>query len=647
MVAINKTLDKAQKYVAKGYLDKAIDEYRKVLEAKPGDESTRLRVGDLYVKVGKDEDAIKAYHEVGRSLTKKGFYLKAIAVFKQILKLDPTNIDIRYRLAELYTKQGLVADAIGEYDILAKHFESKAKREDALNIIKKMIEIDPENVGIRLRLAEIYDQSGFHEDAFAEYSDASARLVKNGKHDKAEKVLRTLYDNDKKHPMVLEGLIGIAQAKGENDLFLNYSRELISLYDELGDAGKRQEAQERLLEVMPGESGATEVVERAVEEVAEADEGIIEEEAVAEEEVEALQEEIVPEPEEEHPGEPEGDDELTPWTDLVEIEEDTVPSLDETDEGLEVVEETAEVGDGEPEASAEGMDEEGEDADETLETGLEEPEEDSVSDLEGGGLEEEVLEPIAELSPTDIEELPELEAEPLDEVIEEVSEYSEVVDEVGDDEAAVEEERVVAVDETTAEEAGDGEDEALDESGSGFFDLSSELGLDADQDGFMWLDGIEAHAEMNEEFKDGIERQLNKEDSETHYNMGIAFMEMEMHEEAIKEFNVAIKDPQWEFDCQIRLGLSYMEMGEHRKAIACYAGGLAVKGRTESELKGIMYELALAYEADGQGKRAQEIYKKVSNIDSNFRDVAVKIGGVKKVSRPLPTDDEVIEVELI
>ncbi|NOS35741.1 MAG: tetratricopeptide repeat protein [Deltaproteobacteria bacterium] len=254
MDAKSKILDKAQKYIQKGYLDRAIDEYRKVLNAKPGDVSTRLRVGDLFVKIGKQEDAIKEYHEAARTLTKKGFYLKAIAVYKQILKLDPPNIDIRYRLAELYTRQNLIANAIGEYDILARHFESKGKREDTLNIIKKMLEIDSENVGIRLRLAEIYEQSGFHEDAVSEYGNAAEQLIENGKYDTAEKLLNSLYDKGEKQPKVLEGFRAVAKEKGENEQFLSYSRELISLYDELGEEDKKREMCEELLELFPDDS---------------------------------------------------------------------------------------------------------------------------------------------------------------------------------------------------------------------------------------------------------------------------------------------------------------------------------------------------------------------------------------------------------
>ncbi|MFQ5585472.1 MAG: tetratricopeptide repeat protein [Thermodesulfobacteriota bacterium] len=666
----SKTLDRAQKYIEKGYLDKAIDEYRKVLDMSPGDVSTRLRVGDLFVKTGKQEDAINEYHETARTLTKKGFYLKAIAVYKQISKLDPPNIDIRYRLAELYARQNLIADAISEYDLLARHFESKGRREDTLNIIKKMHEIDPENVGIRLRLAEIYEQSGFQEDAVTEYGNAAALLVENGKHDKAEKLFQTLYDKGVKQPMVLEGLREISKEKGDNEQFLHFSRELIALYDDLGDEEKKRDACERLLEVSPddretlgliegmtgGEEAPSEMagVEEERDEEKPVKEGKGEEPHVSLPESEVGVEGVVGEAgaEEEVEGAPQGTGELReereeeggedeepliPWSEMIEVEE-------------------------EPEPTEEQLTEEDEVGEEAVETDLEEVEE--LEEVEGIEIEEEAgeervdesaegepVEEIAELAPADLEELPELEeeasvetepieeapveAEPLEEVVEDVEEHHEAVEEVvggeeeeeepvtetveaeeepGELESAIDEameevkmsdeaiegivgseegpEPVVetaaeaveeesgaleGVEETEAveevEEGAEGVSEGAAEGGetpveTGYVDLTSELGLG----------GVEGREEVRDEFKNGIERQLNREDTETHYNMGIAYMEMEMYDEAVKEFLVARRDPEREFDCQIRLGLSYMATGNPQEAIPVIPAVLLLRG---------------------------------------------------------------------
>src|SRR3989338_10394181 len=100
----SKIIDKAQKLVQKGYLDKAIAEYKRVVEKDPKDATIRLRIGDLYVKINKKDEAIREYTEVAKVHAQKGFYLKAIAVYKQILKLDEGLMETHFKLADLYTK---------------------------------------------------------------------------------------------------------------------------------------------------------------------------------------------------------------------------------------------------------------------------------------------------------------------------------------------------------------------------------------------------------------------------------------------------------------------------------------------------------------------------------------------------------------
>jgi tetratricopeptide (TPR) repeat protein len=129
--------------------------------------------------------------------------------------------------------------------------------------------------------------------------------------------------------------------------------------------------------------------------------------------------------------------------------------------------------------------------------------------------------------------------------------------------------------------------------------------------------------------------------------MGIAYMEMEMFDEAVKEFKIALKDPNRVFDCQVRLGLSYMANGEPQEAIACYTGGLDVTGRTDGERKGLMYELALAYETAGKDESALDFFNKVSAIDSGFRDLSGKLRRLNEKSHFLSIDDNLIEVELL
>jgi pilus assembly protein FimV len=96
-----KVLEAAQKHLAKGAFDKAIVEFQKLVKADPKDVRTWLKIGDLQDKVGQKKEAIDTYARVAEQYAQQGFFLKAVAVFKQILKLDPTRLDVQLKLAEL------------------------------------------------------------------------------------------------------------------------------------------------------------------------------------------------------------------------------------------------------------------------------------------------------------------------------------------------------------------------------------------------------------------------------------------------------------------------------------------------------------------------------------------------------------------
>ena len=102
----DKLLATAQKYISKGQIPKAIGEYRKLVDAFPKDVRSRQKLAELLGRDNKNEDALAEYEVVAKHYTETGFYLKAIALFKQMQKIDASRVDIYHRLAELNEKQG-------------------------------------------------------------------------------------------------------------------------------------------------------------------------------------------------------------------------------------------------------------------------------------------------------------------------------------------------------------------------------------------------------------------------------------------------------------------------------------------------------------------------------------------------------------
>ena len=141
----NKVLEAAQKYLAKGQYDKAIAEYQKVLQADPKDVRTLLKIGDIHTKKGSTREACDAYLKVGEAYTQQGFHLKAVAVYKQILKLDPQRIDVYLKLASNYEQLELTSDAIQTYEQVAAVYLQRNEVDKGLQMLGKMTQLDPQN----------------------------------------------------------------------------------------------------------------------------------------------------------------------------------------------------------------------------------------------------------------------------------------------------------------------------------------------------------------------------------------------------------------------------------------------------------------------------------------------------------------------
>jgi tetratricopeptide (TPR) repeat protein len=197
-----KVLQTALKLVDKKRYDKAIDEYRKLIADDPGDVRTLLKIGDLHLKLEQYELAIATYEQVGEYYYREGFSVKAIAVYKQIrgiIRRHASHLEGRYghivpRLAEIYTQLGLTSDALAAYDEVATRLRQEGRERDALDIFRKVVELDPQNPIAHLRVADSRARLGDIDKAVERFGEAAHIMVRLGRHDDALKVLDRLLE---------------------------------------------------------------------------------------------------------------------------------------------------------------------------------------------------------------------------------------------------------------------------------------------------------------------------------------------------------------------------------------------------------------------------------------------------------------------
>ncbi len=138
--------------------------------------------------------------------------------------------------------------------------------------------------------------------------------------------------------------------------------------------------------------------------------------------------------------------------------------------------------------------------------------------------------------------------------------------------------------------------------------------------------------EIFDEFKKGVELQSVREDVDTHYNLGVAYKEMGLLDDAIGEFILTPEDEPKYIQSRYMLGLCYMEKGEYQKAISEIERALACP-ETPGEARhgiGMHYDLGLAYQGAGNISAALSEFQIVSQMDSRYRDVGAKLKVLKK-----------------
>jgi pilus assembly protein FimV len=201
-----KALSAAEKFVQQGKLPNAIAEYEKVLKADPKELTVSNTIGDLYARLGQADKAVESFKSVGDAYAAQGFTVKAIAMYKKLTKLRPT-LESVLRLAELYTQQGLFNDARAQYLQVAEEFLRSGELEQAVRIFQKTLEMDPENVAMRTRLAEVYVRLNKKTEAWQLFAAAADSLRARGQLGPAEEILNRMLtlDPSNSHALLLRG----------------------------------------------------------------------------------------------------------------------------------------------------------------------------------------------------------------------------------------------------------------------------------------------------------------------------------------------------------------------------------------------------------------------------------------------------------
>src|SRR5207248_6740074 len=108
-----------------GKLDQAIAEYVRVVEDQPRDWNTANILGDLYVRAGQVDKAVEQFIRIADHLQAEGFFPKAGALYKKVLKIKPDHEQALLQSAEVAASQGLLVEARQAFNAVAERRRSR------------------------------------------------------------------------------------------------------------------------------------------------------------------------------------------------------------------------------------------------------------------------------------------------------------------------------------------------------------------------------------------------------------------------------------------------------------------------------------------------------------------------------------------
>jgi tetratricopeptide (TPR) repeat protein len=670
----------AEKYVKKEKYEEAIFEYQKLLTGEEQDVQIWNLIGDLYIKANQKDRAIGEFKKIASHFEEKGIYTKSIAIYKRISRLAPEDIQSLRKLADLYCDRGFLSEARTEYQKLAHRLTKLNKSKDAIKTYQKLLKLDSNDVDSRLNLADLLTKEKELGQAIDELNEAAEFKMRHNAYSEAGKILEKARTLKRDHPRTLENLIELFKCQNKRKDALKLVNEILrkdkdnlralyllaNLCFEEKELKKAEEIFGKIVAAHPNELEARIRLGRIHIQNSKYDKALELYDPIVDSLVKKQRE----------------DKAIGLLGLILTAKKGHIPTLEKLasiyrekgqKKNLEIVARKLM-----KEYTARKMTEEAQSLSEEL--GDIFPE--RTEEMPELGAEKEEVEVPKEILPS--EEMKISEEEPS--VREQISEEERPVtvpslreeekQEEQEEEAPVPDEARTGEEFEEAEAIGLKEEkesagrvEKADEEGKELFSgneklTSAEIFADTDliplisqeaaeREFYDLSHQIEAELEaikhlfyqqtrgdttvvekelsaIIKEFNIKVDKKIGEADLEARYNLGIAYLEQGLIDEAIKEFEMALNDKKWEMECYTNLGECYKRKKDLMEAIKWYGEALDFVEESSIQAYALKYEIACLYEELNDSEMALQLFGEVKDWNPEYGEVTSRIKSIEE-----------------
>ena len=632
---------------------KAEDVYSKIVSLQPKDVEARIKLGRIYIQQERLDEAFDIYAPLVDSLVKKQKVEKAIGLLGLILKSKKVHLPTIEKLASVFKSVDQKKNLEIVYRVVLEEYKKNDMKREALAVLGELVSLCPEDEEIKNEYTLLGEELGPPEKEREEEPVEEEEVVE--------------MEEEKEAPIEIEEVreepIEVEEEKAEEIEEEEEKEEVVELEEE--------EKKEEPIEEEEEPVGEEEVVE--IEEEKEAP--IEVEELVKEKEEEPIEEEIKEEPLEiieeandiieknlaqadsyieqglvksarrvlenlrlEYPEEPRIEEKLAALEEGAPQVKEEIPEEDEKEEGPIEEEKRKEPSEVREEAE-EGLEANLAQADLYVEQGLVKSAKRILENLrleypEEPRIEEKLaaLEGVtSQVKEEEIHRRVEKVAEKETEILERKARKK-----VPGIPEKKEEEKITSAD--VFAETDITPSVYKEEKEKEYYDLVEKIDGELDVIKTVFNRQLEGKttvfekelADIVAEFTKALEEEVDQEDYESHFNLGIAFLEQGLIEEAIQELKVASQDEKRAVECYSVLSHCYRKKKDFQEAVKWIEKALKLSDKDSSQSFDLKYEVASLYEELGEAKKALNIYNEIKKWNAEYRDVAKRIEKLKK-----------------
>ncbi|MDY6787701.1 MAG: tetratricopeptide repeat protein [candidate division WOR-3 bacterium] len=629
MASIKDVKAKAQQFLSKGNYQKALKYYQAIIdkleEKNTPDITLYNKVGDIYLsKMDNKDIAIENFRKAMYLYGKDSLYPNAIAMAKKILKTDSNQIEMYRKIGEFNREQGLVGEALNNFINFAEKSLQNGDRKAAIEAFKDTLDMMPERIEIKEKLVDLYVQEEELEKAIELLKEVEGHYVKRNDMEQAALIRQKITKYSKQAGIVTKPVekekpqpkpAQAAPSSEEeidiedfdmSDLVDNLTQELDESFSEESEKTSAPPAS------APEPEGAEALEEETESTGSEESEiylqyvqmGELSENYDANEAANFYYQAA-----EGYTSIEEYDNAIGAYRKIVNLKENEMKAHKAIIDLSIKTSQPSKAVDSYLYLAKQSIDKEPEKTMKLIDTVLAaDPANQEAIAMKSRLTQAQV--PPQQPEPAKHEQKP-AQAEPMETDF--LSEFKEeITEDLSGDDLMKESEDMTARDIVNGKNEG------------------KRPKFSIEQDSQQQSDEVWSLNELLDELKEGVNENLSDEDVSSHYDLGVSFKEMGLHDMAIEELKKSLANPEYKLKSLEMLGQCYFEKNDLETAEHTLIEAMSIKGKKPEEYLGIKYTLARIYESRQMLEQALKMMTQIKQTDASFKNIDKHIALIKE-----------------